>query len=187
MARPRRRNSSVPLSSEGRKPIPETACEGRRSPPLARKQLRQEVRRRCRQETRRHRHAAVKQVAEGNPSSGGFSPPSWVSASPSRVVGPVSSVIPKMPTFVDGADTNTPFLPINAVVKFRSIWVIGISSQQMNSVDVDTWFSLPIWLPKPPKKSRSTKTGLFGRFDFTSKVSKVRSPWAGSRQPYRYT
>jgi hypothetical protein len=28
----------------------------------------------------------------------------------------------------------------------------------------------------PPKKSRSTKTGLFGRFDFTSNVSKVRTP-----------
>src|SRR5262249_34690139 len=26
------------------------------------------------------------------------------------------------------------------------------------------------------KKSRLTKTGLFGRFDFTSKVSKVRTP-----------
>ena len=76
----------------------------------------------------------------------GNTPPSRTSESPSRVVGPVSSVIPKMPTFVAGADTNTPFLPINAVVKFGSIWVIGTSSQQMNSVEVDNWFSLPIAL-----------------------------------------
>src|SRR5215470_3854172 len=116
--------------------------------------------------------------ARGQGATGGNTPPSRVPASPSRVVGPVSSVIPKMPTFVAGADTNTPFLPINAVVKFGSIWVIAISSQQMNSVAVDTWFSLPMTLPKPPKKSRSTKTGLFGRFDFTSKVSRVRTPRA---------
>ena len=46
----------------------------------------------------------------------------------------------------------------------------------MNSVEVDNWFSLPMALGLPPKKSRSTKTGLFGRFDFTSKVNRVRKP-----------
>src|SRR5246127_3661393 len=102
--------------------------------------------------------------------------PSRVSASPSRVVGPVSSEIPKMPTFVAGADTNTPLRPITVVVKSGLIEVIGISSQQMNSVEVDNWFSLPIALGLPPKKSRSTKTGLFGRLDFTSKVNKVSAP-----------
>ena len=47
----------------------------------------------------------------------------------------------------------------------------------MKCVEVDSWFSLPIVLGLPPKKSRSTKTGLFGRLDFTSKVSKVRNAW----------
>jgi hypothetical protein len=44
------------------------------------------------------------------------------------------------------ADTNTPFLPIIAVVKSGLMVVIGTSSQQMNSVEVDNWFSLPIVL-----------------------------------------
>jgi hypothetical protein len=35
------------------------------------------------------------------------------------------------------ADTNTPFLPIIAVVKSGLMVVIGTSSQQMNSVEVD--------------------------------------------------
>ena len=102
-------------------------------------------------------------------------PPSRTSESPSRVTGPVLSdwVIA---TFTAGADTNTPFLPIVVVVKSVLMSVIGTSSQQMNSVEVDNWFSLPIVLGLPPKKSRSTKTGLFGRFDFTSNVSKVRTP-----------
>jgi hypothetical protein len=97
--------------------------------------------------------------ARGQGAVGGNTPPSKVSASPSRVVGPVSSVIPKMPTFVAGADTNTPLRPINVVVKAGLIEVIDTSSQQMNSVEVDNWFSLPIALWLPPKKSRSTKTG----------------------------
>src|SRR6516165_6536658 len=66
--------------------------------------------------------------------------------------------------------------PINVVVRAGLIEVIGTSSQQMNSVEVDNWFSLPMLLGLPPKKSRSTKTGLFGRFDLTSKVSKVKTP-----------
>lgn len=70
--------------------------------------------------------------------------PSLVSDSPSRVVGPLSSVIPKMPTFVAWSDTTTPFLPIKVEFKLPSINLIGISSQQMNSVVVDNWFSLPI-------------------------------------------
>ena len=103
---------------------------------------------------------------------------STYSLSPSRVVGPLASVIPKMPTFSAAAEANTPFLPITVVTKLGSMSVRYISSQQMNSVLVDNWFSLPMKLPKPPKKSRSTKTGLFGRLDYTSKVSKVRDPLA---------
>src|SRR6516162_2986811 len=114
--------------------------------------------------------------ARGQGAVGGNTPPSRVSARPSRVVGPVESVIPKMPTFVAGADTNTPLRPMSVVVKAGLIEVIDTSSQQMNSVEVDNWFSLPIALGLPPKKSRSTKTGLFGRFDFTSRVNKVRKP-----------
>src|SRR5215813_5389481 len=116
--------------------------------------------------------------ARGHGAVGGNTPPSRTSESPSRVVGPVSSVIPKMPTFSARPDTNTPFLPITAAVKPGSMAVIGTSSQQMNSVEVDSWFSLPMKLPKPAKKSRSTKTGLFGRLDFTSSVSRVRTPKA---------
>ena len=55
---------------------------------------------------------------------------STVPESPSRVVGPVSSDTPKIPTFVAGAETNTPVL----------IAVIATSPQQMNSVEVDNWF-----------------------------------------------
>src|SRR5215813_9788901 len=116
--------------------------------------------------------------ARGHGAVGGNTPPSRTSESPNRVTGPVSSCIPKMPTFSAAPEANTPFLPITAVVKPGSMRVIDISSQQMNSVEVDNWFSLPMKLPKPPKKSRSTKTGLFGRLDFTSKVSKVRDPLA---------
>src|SRR6516165_8571573 len=83
-----------------------------------------------------------------------------------------------MPTFFAGADTTTPVRPINTVVKSGLIEVIGTSTQQMNSVVVDNWFSLPMLLGLPPKKSRSTKTGLLGRLDFTSSVNKVKSPVA---------
>jgi hypothetical protein len=115
--------------------------------------------------------------ARGQGALGGNTPPSRTSESPSKVTGPVVSVIPSMPTFVAGADTNTPFLPITAVVKSVLMAVTGTSSQQLNSVEVDNWFSLPIALGLPPKKSRSTKVGKFGRLDSTSNVRKVRSPW----------
>ena len=107
--------------------------------------------------------------ARGQGSAGGNEPPSRTSESPSKVMG-----VPAL-SFA-GAETNTPFLPMIDVVKSALIAVIGTSSQQMNSVDVDNWFSLPIVLGLPPKKSRSTKVGGFGRFDLTSSVSKVRTP-----------
>ena len=44
------------------------------------------------------------------------------------------------------ADPNTPFMPIIAAVKSGLMVVIGISSQQMNSAEIDNWFSLPIVL-----------------------------------------
>ena len=64
---------------------------------------------------------------------------------------------------------------MNQALKLESMSVIRTSSQQMNSVKVDNWFSFPIALGLPPKKkSRPTKIGLFGRCEFTSSVSKLR-------------
>src|SRR5262249_56050772 len=79
-------------------------------------------------------------------------------------------------TGAEGRELKAYIRAITAGIKWALIRSIAISSQQMNSVAVDSWFSLPMKLPKPPKKSRSTKTGLFGRLDFTSKVSSVRNP-----------
>jgi len=84
--------------------------------------------------------------ARGHEAVGGKVVPSRNSASPSRVTFPDASEIPACWTFSAWSDTNTPFLPMNWVVKAPLIEVIGISSQQMNSVNVDNWFSLPIVL-----------------------------------------
>jgi len=46
--------------------------------------------------------------------------------------------------------------------------VISTSSQPINSVAVANGYSLLMALKLPPKKSRTTKTAWFGRFDFTS-------------------
>jgi hypothetical protein len=44
------------------------------------------------------------------------------------------------------ADPSTPLMPIIAAVKSGLMVVIGTSFKQMNSTEVDNWFSLPIVL-----------------------------------------
>ena len=121
----------------------------------------------------RYRVAAIKQAAKGGPRPGSYG---WEYAAFEDLREPQQGhggfqLRPPL-----GQTQTRPFCPSCVVVKSALMAVSGISSQQMNSVEVDNWFSLPIALGLPPKKSRSTKIGLFGRLDLTSKVSKVRAP-----------
>jgi hypothetical protein len=148
-------------------------ARGAVGPPLAPGQSGQEVR--SRSEGRRDRHAVVGQRVKGLPRKGG-----WRSYGGSQSLECLNK--PEQGGGGSGGllcrgGRKHPSRPIVVVVKSALIASSAISSQQMKCVEIDVWSSLPIVLGLPPKKSRSTKTGLFGWLDATSKVSTMRNAW----------